>query len=110
MSSRKRISELAKEWGVDTKDVIARLDKLGVKGRKPQSSLTDEESLRLQEDLGLISKPTISVGGERVTEGEGQTVVERRVRANVIRRRTTRKEEEQLAGPGPLIAPPIEAS
>ena len=106
MSSRKRISELAKEWGVEAKEVVARLDKLGLKGRKAQSSLTDEEAVRVQEELGLIAKPTINVGGERVVEEEGQTVVERRVRANVIRRRTTRHEDELGGAPPPFVPMP----
>ena len=92
--SRKRISELAKEWGVETKEIVVRLEKLGMKGRKAQSSLTEEEAVRVHEDLGVVDKPVINVGGERVVEEEGQTVVERRVRTNVIRRRTTRREDE----------------
>ncbi|MFI5365379.1 MAG: translation initiation factor IF-2 [Candidatus Binatia bacterium] len=91
--SRKRIHEVAKERGVDVKDLLVKLERLGIHGKRSQSSLTDDELERLLADLAAEEKPTISVGDERVVEGtEGQTVVERRVRMNVIRRRTTRVE------------------
>ena len=39
----KRIHELAKEWAVQPKDLLAGLEKLGIRGKRSQSSLTDEE-------------------------------------------------------------------
>ncbi len=85
---RKRVNELAKEWGLDPKDVVARLERAGVKGKKPQSTLTDEEIDRAKGELGLVDKPSIAVGDERlVTGSEGQTVLEKRVGTGVIRRR-----------------------
>src|SRR5579862_148839 len=92
-SSRKRIHELAKELGWDAKDVVLKLDKVGIHGKRVQSSLTDEEVDRLRAALAAEEKPTVTVGGERVVTGvEGETVVERRVKSNVIRRRTTKAE------------------
>ena len=41
--SRKRIHELAKDWGIDAKDLVAKLDKLGIHHKRSQSSLTDED-------------------------------------------------------------------
>ena len=41
-----RVHRLAKELGVETKDLIAQLDKLGMRGRKPQSALEDDEVAR----------------------------------------------------------------
>jgi translation initiation factor IF-2 len=100
--SRKRIHEVAKERGVDVKDLLVKLERLGIHGKRSQSSLTDDELERLMADLAAEEKPTISVGDERVVEGtEGQTVVERRVRTNVIRRRTTRVE------PVPVLETPL---
>ncbi len=91
--ARKRIHELSRELGVEVKDLVAKLEKLGLHGKRSQSSLTDEEVERLRAELGAEEKPAVTVGDERVVEGiEGQTVVERRVRTNVIRRRTTRVE------------------
>ncbi len=101
-----RVHLLAKELGIETKDLIAQLDKMGMRGHKAQSSLEDDEVTRIRAALAAKEKPHIHVGEEKVVanrvikaEEEGQsgieaheTVVERRVRANVIRRRTSRVE------------------
>src|SRR6185369_13149744 len=101
-----RVHLLAKELGIETKDLIAQLDKLGIRGRKAQSSLEDNEVARVRDALAIQEKPQVHVGEEKVvadrvvkTEGENlrevearETIVERRVRANVIRRRTSRVE------------------
>ena len=102
----KRIHELARDWGIQPKDLVAKLDELGVRGKRSQSSLTDDEVTRLETRLGLGPKPTVTVGSERVvgermvTERAGSSevhareqIVEARVRPNVIRRRTQRVEE-----------------
>src|SRR5512139_1162603 len=123
-----RVHLLAKELGIETKDLIAQLDKLGMRGRKAQSAMEDDEVARVRAALAAQEKPQVHVGEEKViarvvkTEEEGQgsieareTVVERRVRTNVIRRRTSRVEvapvetiEEAPAAPPvePEITPP----
>src|SRR5262245_19033585 len=107
-----RVHLLAKELGIETKDLIAQLDKLGIRGRKAQSSLEDDEVTRLRAALAVQEKPQIHIGEEKVVadrvvtaESENlgeiqarETVVERRVRANVIRRRTSRVEVAPQAG------------
>jgi translation initiation factor IF-2 len=101
-----RVHLLAKELGIETKDLIAQLDKLGLRGRKAQSALEDDEVARVRAALAAQEKPQVHVGEEKIVadrmvksedEGEGgaearETVVERRVRANVIRRRVNRTE------------------
>ena len=101
-----RVHLLAKELGVETKDLIAQLDKLGMRGRKAQSALEDDEVVRVRAALAAQEKPQVHVGEEKIVadrvvkseeEGDGgaearETVVERRVRANVIRRRVNRTE------------------
>ncbi len=100
-----RVHLLAKELGIETKDLIAQLDKLGMRGRKAQSAMEDDEVARVRAALVAQEKPHVHIGEEKViarvvkTEEEGQgsvesreTVVERRVRTNVIRRRTSRVE------------------
>src|SRR6185503_17538582 len=101
-----RVHLLAKELGIETKDLIAQLDKLGMRGRKAQSALEDDEVARVRAALTALEKPQVHVGEEKVVadrvvkseeEGDGgaearETVVERRVRANVIRRRVNRTE------------------
>src|SRR4026208_1112893 len=99
-----RVHLLAKELGIETKDLIAQLDKLGLRGRKAQSALEDDEVARVRAALAAQEKPQVHVGEEKIVadrmvksedEGEGgaearETVVERRVRANAIRRRPLR--------------------
>ena len=101
-----RVHLLAKELGIETKDLIAQLDKLGMRGRKAQSALEDDEVARIRAALAAHEKPQVHVGAEKVVvdrmvkaeeEGQGgvdthETIVERRVRANVIRRRVNRVE------------------
>jgi hypothetical protein len=103
----KRITELAREWGFQQpKDLVAKLEELGIRGKRSQSNLTDDEVARVEARLGIGPKPTVTVGSERVvgervvTERAGagevtarEQIVEARVRPNVIRRRTQRVEE-----------------
>ena len=101
-----RVHLLAKELGIETKDLIAQLDRLGIRGRKAQSSLEDDEVTQVRAAFAAQEKPHVHVGEEKVVAdrvvtaddqslGEihaRETIVERRVRANVIRRRTSRVE------------------
>jgi translation initiation factor IF-2 len=114
-----RVHLLAKEMGIETKDVIAHLEKLGIRGRKAQSALEDDEVVRVRAALAAQEKPQIHIGEEkivadRVVKAEDETlrevqaretIVERRVRANVIRRRTSRVE---VAAPQQATAPEVE--
>jgi translation initiation factor IF-2 len=84
----RRVNELAKEWGLEPKELTARLEKVGLRNKRAQSSLTDEEVQRAGEELGFVERPQVTIGGERVVVGEtGAAVVERRVGTKVIRRR-----------------------
>ena len=121
MIGKKRIHELAKEWDVPVKDVLAKLERLGIRSKKSQSSLTDDQIARVREALGLRDKAAVTIGAERVvaerevtSEDQGITarekVVENRVGTNVIRRRTQREEikreekrEEPVATPLPDV-------
>jgi translation initiation factor IF-2 len=101
-----RLHLLAKELEIETKDLIAQLDRLGIRGRKAQSSLEDDEVTTVRAALAAQEKPHVHVGEEKVvadrvvtaddqSQGEIQareTIVERRVQVNVIRRRTSRVE------------------
>jgi translation initiation factor IF-2 len=125
--SKKRIHELAKEWNVQPKDVLAKIERLGIRNKKSQSSLTDEQIAKVREALGLRDKAAVAIGTERVvservvTEKDAaeeqmvtsrEQVVENRVRANVIRRRTTRVEvlkREEIATPEEPVAAEPEA-
>ncbi len=126
MSGKKRIHELAKEWDVPVKDVLAKIEKLGIRNKKSQSSLTDEQIPRVREALGLRDKAAVAIGTQRVvservvtskdaTEDSMVTareqVIENRVGTNLIRRRTQRveviKREEIVAEPLPDVVPTL---
>ncbi len=86
--ARARVHELAKSWGMESKDLLSQIEKLGMSGRRSQSTLTDDEVTRIEDALGVGDRPQVAVGEERVVTGElGQQVVERRVGTKVIRRR-----------------------
>jgi translation initiation factor IF-2 len=116
-----RVHLLAKELGIETKDLIAQLDKLGMRGRKAQSAMEEDEVARVRSALVAQEKPHVHIGEEKIiarvvkTEEEGQgsvesreTVVERRVRTNVIRRRTSRVEVAPPEGAvEALVATPV---
>jgi len=92
--SRKRIDELAKEWQVQTRSLLAKLEELGIKGKKAQSPLTDEEAKLVKQALGLIQEPLVPLGQEKTISERlvKEKVAETRIRADAIRRRITRVE------------------
>ena len=111
----KRIHELAKEWGVQPKDVVTAAEQLGMKGKRSQSTLTDDETAKLRQALGLSRPAQVTLGTERVvaermvTQRElgverlvtaREQTTETRLQANVIRRRTAREvvRREELPG------------
>jgi translation initiation factor IF-2 len=125
----KRIHELAKEWGQNPKDLLAVAERVGLRGKRSQSSLTEDEVARLREGVGLAQRPAVTVGSERVVaervvtqrDSDADQLVtaieqttETRLRANVIRRRTAREvlKREELppavpeAEPAPAEIPP----
>ncbi|MBI4529127.1 MAG: translation initiation factor IF-2 [Deltaproteobacteria bacterium] len=122
-----RVHALAKELGVETRELILQLEKLGIRGKKSQSSLEDDEVSRLRTAMAGPARPQVAIGeekvvGERVVTSEDQTmgeiqareqIVERRVQANVIRRRTNRVEVisqkplPKVEPPQPVIEEPV---
>ena len=96
-----RVHLLAKELEIEPKDLIAQLEKIRIRGKKPQSSLDESEIEAVKAAIAATEKPKVTVGEEKVVVdrtitaedeemGEVQAhekVVERRVRTNVIRRR-----------------------
>src|SRR5581483_9529218 len=106
--AKTRVSVLAKELGLELKDLTVHLDKLGIRGKKSQSTLEDDEVARVKAALAAPVRPQVVVGEEKVvadrvvtTEDQQahEQVVERRVRANVIRRRTNRTEVVSTQAP-----------
>ena len=74
--SKIRVYELAKELGIDNKDLITRLEKLGIAVKAHSSSLEDSDAERVRREFAL---------------GEKDAIVEERVKRTVIRRRAVRQ-------------------
>jgi translation initiation factor IF-2 len=127
----KRIHELAREWSQNPKDLLVVAERVGIRGKRSQSALTDDEVARLRDGLGLTPRPAVTVGSERVvaervvtqrdsTADQLVTAIEQttetRLRPNVIRRRTAREvlKREELphsvpeAEPVPEIPPSLD--
>lgn len=100
--SRKRIHELAKEWGVETRQVLTQLEAQGIHGKKAQSTLSEQEAEVAQQALQSPPTAPLVLGEEKVvaervvTELDQQKehvvtareeIRENRIRPNVIRRR-----------------------
>ncbi|MEA2014012.1 MAG: translation initiation factor IF-2 [Thermodesulfobacteriota bacterium] len=75
--SKTRVYELAKELGIENKDFITRLEKLGIAVKAHSSSLEDSTVERVRKEFLL---------------GEKNAIVEKRVKGTIIRRRAIRKE------------------
>lgn len=78
--SRKKVYELAKELGIENKDLISRLEKMGISVKSHSSALEDSDVERLHREF-LV--------------GESQEIEERRIKSTVIRRRAVRTPLEE---------------
>jgi translation initiation factor IF-2 len=79
--TKKRVYELAKELGIDSKELISRLEKLGIAVKAAQSTLEDADLEKIQAEL-LSNEP--------------HEMVEQRIKSTVIRRRTVRPVAEEV--------------
>ncbi|MBK7552594.1 MAG: translation initiation factor IF-2 [Syntrophaceae bacterium] len=90
--SKVRVYELAKEFGIENKEFIAKLKTLGIAVKSHSSTLEDSEVERVRREFAA--------------KGEME-VVEKRVKSTVIRRRAVRlpvgeaPEAEEAAAPAP---------
>ena len=99
--SKKRVYELAKDLGLENRELISRLEKIGIAVKSHSSTLEDDDLERIQAEL---------------LAPEAREVVEKRIKSTVIRRRAVRmpveesKPEELAAEPeteAPSDAPPL---
>ena len=86
--SKKRVYELAKELGIDSKELISRLEKFGIAVKSHSSTLEDEDVEKIQKEL---------------ISGEPHEMVEQRIKSTIIRRRVVRPAAEEIT------AEPVEA-
>jgi len=80
--AKKRVHELAKELGLENKDLIAHLERLGITVKSHASTLEDNEIERVKEDLQTKSP---------------RQIVEERIKTTVIRRRAVRTPVEEAS-------------
>src|SRR4030042_592746 len=73
--AKKRCHELAKELNMENKDLIARLEKIGITVKSHASSLEDSEVEKIKEVM---------------LAGESRQILEERIKSTVIRRRAVR--------------------
>jgi translation initiation factor IF-2 len=79
--TKKRVYELAKDLGIDSKDLISRLERLGIAVKSHSSTLEDTDLEKIQNDL-LSDEP--------------HEMVEQRIKSTVIRRRAVRPAIEEV--------------
>ncbi len=79
--SKKRVYELAREMGIDNKELISRLEKLGIAVRSHSSTLEESDVQKIQQEL-LSAEP--------------REMVEQRIKSTVIRRRAVRHAVEDV--------------
>ncbi len=78
--SKKRVYELAKELGIENKDLLTRLEKLGIAVKSHSSTLEDSDIERVKRDF---------------FSAEPKEVVEKRIKSTVIRRRAVAAPAEE---------------
>ena len=93
--SKVRVYEVARELGVENRDLIQRIATLGIQVRNHMSVLDPVEVDRIKRSLG---------------KDRGEAMVEERIRPTVVRRKRRKKTEEAepVAADAPA-APPVEA-
>lgn len=93
--SKKRVYELAKELGIGNKEMIERLEKLGIAVKSPTSTIEDI-------DLDRVKKGVQATGP--------QEVIEQRIKSTVIRRRAVRSQVEEVEAADEAPAEPAGVS
>ncbi len=86
--ARKRIKTLATEWGVTVDDLLASCARLHLAHAHSESSLlSPEETERIKAEIDERAQRAAVLPRETVVETSAGTVVEKRLNANVVRRR-----------------------
>jgi translation initiation factor IF-2 len=89
--SKKRVYELAKDMGLENRELISRLEKIGIAVKSHSSTLEDGDLERIQAEL---------------LAPEAREVVEKRIKSTVIRRRAIRTPLEESPAEEVVAAPP----
>ena len=92
--SKVRVYEVARELGVENRDLIQRIATLGIQVRNHMSVLDPVEVDRIKRSLG---------------KDRSEAMVEERIRPTVVRRKRRKKIEEAEPAAADAPAPPAEA-
>ncbi len=88
--ARKRIKTLAAEWGVSVEDILASCKRLDLSHARSETSLLAvEEAERVKADLSARSQRIEQLRKEEVFQTKTGLTIEKRLGANVVRRRHT---------------------
>src|SRR5512143_1575649 len=102
-----RVHELAKKMGVESKDLISVLDKIGIKGKTPSSGLDDKESKSLIEKLKAIRKEKEKIKKEKEAVDPLASKEERLKKAAALIGKFSSTLEKPGAKPKPAPIPPL---
>ncbi|MDD5170801.1 MAG: translation initiation factor IF-2 N-terminal domain-containing protein, partial [Syntrophales bacterium] len=95
--TKKRVYEIARELGIDNKEMSAKLEKMGISVKSHSSALEDSDVERIQRAF---------------LAGEPHEIEEKRIKSTVIRRRAVRTaaDEEKLLEAQEMPTEDLEAS
>ena len=104
-----RVHELAKKMGVESKDLIAVLEKMGIKDKTPTSGLDDKETKSLIDKLKAVRKEKEKTKKEKPAATEAEVAVsleERRKKAAALIGKFSSTLEKPGTRPKPAPIPP----
>jgi translation initiation factor IF-2 len=100
-----RVHELAKKMGVESKDLVTVLEKMGIKGKTPTSGLDDKETKSLIEKLKAIRKEKEKVKKDKETAEPVVSKEDRMKKAAALIGKFSTTLEKPGAKPKPVIPP-----
>ena len=105
-----RVHELAKKMGVESKDLIAVLEKMGIKEKTPTSGLDEKETKSLIDKLKAVRTEKEKTKKEKPASTEAEVAVsleERRKKAAALIGKFSSTLEKPGTRPKPAPIPPI---
>jgi len=90
--TKKRVYELAKELGLENRELIARMEKMGISVKSHSSTLEDGDVERICREIRGV---------------DSREMVEKRITSTIIRRRAVRQPAEEEKAEAPEEAAPV---
>ena len=103
-----RVHELAKKMGMESKDLVLVLEKMGINGKTPSSGLDDKETKSLIEKLKAVRKEKEKVKKEKDPAVEAVNLKEERLKkAAALIGKFSSTLEKPGTKPKPVVIPPL---